>query len=456
MAIQKLPGGVEDLTFGVGTEQQQRKGSIVTITQINGAVIPYSRTISLNQEIERVGSKFSAIRIDLDNHKANKSNPHEVTIDDINADPAGSADIVRDELNAHKAASNPHSIIKNDIGLSNVNNTSDLNKPISIATQVELALRYKKADHIVKSAGSSSAGKPIILNNEGKVDTTLLGKGIYFVAMFTPTTGAEYPDAANEDIGAYWSVTGVDATVGYTFEGGDLVGEIIFNDDDVIKGSQGWGIIHAANVSHGFYKLDGSIGISAPFAGGGQVISNIADGIDETDAASLSQVMDVFDAIVNHEAHKDNPHTVTKSQVGLGAVPNLDTTTAVAHVTLTNNPHTVTKSQVGLGNVDNTSDVNKPISTATQTALDAHEALTNNPHSVTASQVGAEPTISLGTAGQVLATNASEDGKNWISLTYKVGNVETGTTPVVTLVSCTQAEYDALTPVATTLYAITG
>ena len=35
------------------------------------------------------------------------------------------------------------------------------------------------------------------------------------------------------------------------------------------------------------------------------------------------------------------------------------------------NPHNVTKAQVGLGNVDNTSDLNKPISTAVQTALDA-------------------------------------------------------------------------------------
>lgn len=33
-----------------------------------------------------------------------------------------------------------------------------------------------------------------------------------------------------------------------------------------------------------------------------------------------------------------------------------------------------TKDQVGLGNVDNTSDANKPISTATQTALDAKAA----------------------------------------------------------------------------------
>ncbi len=34
------------------------------------------------------------------------------------------------------------------------------------------------------------------------------------------------------------------------------------------------------------------------------------------------------------------------------------------------NPHSTTKSDVGLGNVDNTSDLNKPISTATQSALD--------------------------------------------------------------------------------------
>lgn len=48
-----------------------------------------------------------------------------------------------------------------------------------------------------------------------------------------------------------------------------------------------------------------------------------------------------------------------------------------AHAALTNNPHSVTKSQVGLGNADNTSDLNKPISTATQTALNAKAASTH-------------------------------------------------------------------------------
>lgn len=44
---------------------------------------------------------------------------------------------------------------------------------------------------------------------------------------------------------------------------------------------------------------------------------------------------------------------------------------AASHITDTANPHATTKAQVGLSNVDNTSDLNKPISTATQTALDA-------------------------------------------------------------------------------------
>ena len=44
-----------------------------------------------------------------------------------------------------------------------------------------------------------------------------------------------------------------------------------------------------------------------------------------------------------------------------------------SHTSATNNPHSVTKAQVGLGNADNTSDANKPVSSATQTALDGKQ-----------------------------------------------------------------------------------
>jgi hypothetical protein len=55
--------------------------------------------------------------------------------------------------------------------------------------------------------------------------------------------------------------------------------------------------------------------------------------------------------------------TLTETKIG-----NLET--AFGHTSLTNNPHSVTKEQLNLGNVNNTSDLNKPISTAVQTALD--------------------------------------------------------------------------------------
>ena len=42
-----------------------------------------------------------------------------------------------------------------------------------------------------------------------------------------------------------------------------------------------------------------------------------------------------------------------------------------AHQGNKNNPHSVTKAQVGLGNVDNTADLNKPVSVAQQAAIDS-------------------------------------------------------------------------------------
>ena len=46
-----------------------------------------------------------------------------------------------------------------------------------------------------------------------------------------------------------------------------------------------------------------------------------------------------------------------------------DIQTLLSHVSNMANPHGVDKTDVGLGNVDNTSDVNKPVSNATQSAL---------------------------------------------------------------------------------------
>lgn len=58
-----------------------------------------------------------------------------------------------------------------------------------------------------------------------------------------------------------------------------------------------------------------------------------------------------------------------KDQAGITSDIDAVQTNLETHINNKSNPHEVTKDQVGLGNVDNTSDANKPISTATQTAL---------------------------------------------------------------------------------------
>ena len=59
-----------------------------------------------------------------------------------------------------------------------------------------------------------------------------------------------------------------------------------------------------------------------------------------------------------------------KLSVALGKISKA-VTDLIAHIANKSNPHGVTKAQVGLGNVDNTSDANKPVSTAQQAALNS-------------------------------------------------------------------------------------
>lgn len=154
-----------------------------------------------------------------------------------------------------------------------------------------------------------------------------------------------------------------------------------------------------------------------------------------------------------HLTRNDNPHAVTKAQIGLGSVDNYPTaTSAIAiagtstahfvtpagvkaaldnanttfntHLTNTSNPHSVTKAQVGLGSVDN-----YPTATAaeaqagtlntafmtplrvaqyvaawnTSQGISSHISNTNNPHNTTKSQVGLGSVDNYPTASTTVA-----------------------------------------------------
>ena len=126
--------------------------------------------------------------------------------------------------------------------------------------------------------------------------------------------------------------------------------------------------------------------------------------------------------LISHIANKKNPHVVTKEQIGLGNVDNtsdlekpLSVIQAAAieeiilnndtsgslnlHVENKNNPHGVTKAQIGLGNCDNTADKDKAV--------------------LSASKLTTARTITL---GNHVTGSASFDGSNNIDINVSVKN----------------------------------
>lgn len=68
----------------------------------------------------------------------------------------------------------------------------------------------------------------------------------------------------------------------------------------------------------------------------------------------------------------------------------------------------LTKADVGLGNVDNTSDANKPISTATQTALNGkQDAITGGASTITSSNLTADRALVSDASGKVAASEVT-------------------------------------------------
>jgi hypothetical protein len=120
---------------GPGVVTQTAIGGALSITPyaslptLSGAV-PTSRTLTIN------GTTY-----DL---SANRS--WTLDYDDVGADPAGSASAVASSLSSHTGnTSNPHSVTKSQVGLGNVDNTSDADKPVSTATQTALDAKLSLA-----------------------------------------------------------------------------------------------------------------------------------------------------------------------------------------------------------------------------------------------------------------------------------------------------------------------
>jgi hypothetical protein len=160
--------------------------------------------------------------------------------------------------------------------------------------------------------------------------------------------------------------------------------------------------------------------------------------------------------------------SLTKADLGLGNVDNtgdinkpvstatqtaLDLKANLASPSFTGTVSGITKSMVGLANVDNTSDLNKPVSTATQTALDL-KANTVDLTAETTRATAAEATLTTNVATNATAI-AAETTRATAAEATLTTNVATNATAIAAETTrATAAEATLTTNVATNATAI--
>lgn len=348
---------------------------------------------------------------------------------DLKADDADLTEHVSD-------TDNPHEVTASQVGLGNVDNTSDLDKPISTLTQTALNAKVDKVEGKSLSENDYTDEDKAIVdavtdNLATKVDKATgmgLSQNSYTDAEKTKLAGI----AAGAEVNVQADWTKTDTTDD----------SYIKNKPTALKNPQSIKFTGAVTTQYdGESEVTVNIPVGSASIWGDITgdIENQTDlygallgKVDAESGKSLvddSKITEYDEHIADSDIHvtstqktewssKQNQITqsdklssdlVDDSSATNKFVTESDISSWNGHIGDTNNPHGVTKSQVGLGNVDNTSDVSKPISSATQTALDnkvdkvsgsslvqdskvslydAHIIDTSNPHSVTKSQVG--------------------------------------------------------------------
>lgn len=239
--------------------------------------------------------------------------------------------------------------------------TYDNNESSLVTTEREIPL--KAGDGVTMDV--SEDGKYVVIKVDPKRET--------HIGTSVPTD--DYPDLfvnTADDSLSYKAPDGSWKPIAGGGSGGGLVDDVRVNGQSIVENK-------VANI-----VVDTELNE--------QSLNPIANSLFATRITAIGSTLSA------HITNETNPHNVTAAQIGLG---NVNTELAAvegdisAHKKDTDNPHNVTKSQVGLGNVDNTSDADKPVSTAQAAAIKvakdditAHKNNKSNPHAVTAAQVG--------------------------------------------------------------------
>jgi hypothetical protein len=303
-------------------------------------------------------------------------------------------------------------ITKTMVGLANVNNTSDANKPVSTATQTALDLKANIASpdltgvptaptatagtnttQIATTAFVSGAVSDLVASAPGALNTlnelaAALGNDASFSTSVTNSIATKAPINSPTFTGTVSGITKSMVGLGNADNTSDANKPISSATQTALDAKLASATAETTYAPIASPTFTGTVaGITKAMVGLGSV-DNTSDASKPVSTAQQTALD--LKANLNAPTFTGTVSGITKSMVGLGNVDNtsdsskpistatqtaLDLKAPLANPTFTGTVAGITKSMVGLANVDNTSDANKPVSTATQTALDAKASL---------------------------------------------------------------------------------
>jgi hypothetical protein len=288
------------------------------------------------------------------------------------------------------------SALKTALALNNVDNTSDANKPVSSATQSAL---NAKQDTLVSGTNIKTVnGTSVLGSGNISISSAVAWGGV----TGTLSNQTDLQTALDGKVDENSSITGATKT------------KITYDAKGLVTAGADATTADIADSTNKRYVTDAQL-----------VVVGNTSGTNTGDNATNSQYSGLAASKQDTLVSGTNIKTVNStSLLGSGNVavePTITATTSADYYRGDKTFATLNKAAVGLGNVDNTSDANKPVSTATQTALDAK---TNK--LITTNRQTASYTLVLSDADKLVEMNVASANNLTVPLNSSVA-FSTGT-----------------------------